>query len=156
MPSNNDTIILGVGGSGPTKKWSTDYFAKLIEEITKIKKYTFLIAGGIDEQPVAAQLKKKFSDIKIISLCEKSIKESINLIDGSKIYIGNDTGFMHLCAGLGISSYGLFGDTPTNYSDYSNKITPITPRDIKHVGHGTMGMNKIYPEDTLEKIKEII
>ena len=40
-PNNNDTIILGVGGSGPTKKWSTDYFAKLIEEITKIKKYTF-------------------------------------------------------------------------------------------------------------------
>ena len=155
-PNNNDTIILGVGGSGPTKKWSTDYFEKLIEEITKIKKYTFLIAGGIDEQPVAAQLKKKFLGIKIISLCEKSIKESINLIDGSKIYIGNDTGFMHLCAGLGISSYGLFGDTPTNYSDYSNKIIPITPRDIKLVGHGTMGMNKIYPEDALEKIKEII
>ena len=105
---------------------------------------------------MAAQLKKIFPDIKIISLCEKSIKESTNLIDGSKIYIGNDTGFMHLCAGLGISSYGLFGDTPTNYSDYSNKITPITPRDIKHVGHGTMGMDKIYPEDVLEKIKEII
>jgi len=105
---------------------------------------------------VAAQLKEKFSDIKIISLCEKSIKESINLIDGSKIYIGNDTGFMHLCAGLGISSYGLFGDTSTNYSDYSNKIIPITPRGIKLVGQGTMGMNKIYPEDALEKIKEII
>jgi len=154
--NNNDTIVLGIGGSGPTKKWSTDYFIKLINQILKIKKYNFILAGGMHEQQVGTQLKALFPDTTIISLCEKTISESMSLINGAKIYIGNDTGFMHLSAGLGIPSYGLFGDTPINYSDYTDRITPITPTNIKNVGHGMMGMNKIYPEDVLEKIKEII
>ena len=46
------------------------------------------------------------------SLCEYKIDECIDFLVQSKIYIGNDTGFMHLSASLGLHSYGLFGDTP--------------------------------------------
>lgn len=151
-----DTIVLGIGGSGPTKKWPTNYFSKLISQILKIKKYTFLLAGGIHEQQIASQLEKLFPEITMISLCEKTIHESMDLINGAKIYIGNDTGFMHLSAGLDIPSFGLFGDTSTNYADYTDNITSITPLDIKNVGHGTMGMNIIYPDDVFSKIKDII
>ena len=44
------------------------------------------------------------------------------IINSSKLYIGNDTGFMHLSAGLNVPSIGLFGDTPLSYANYNKNI----------------------------------
>ena len=57
-----------------------------------------------------------------------SIKESLDEISGASFYVGNDTGFMHLCGSIGIKSFGLFGDTPINYVSYNKLILPIMPR----------------------------
>ena len=128
----------------------------MINKISNIKEYTFLLAGGPEEQTIAAQLVNALPNIKIISTCDKNIEKSINLIEDAKLYIGNDTGFMHLSAGLGIPSFGLFGDTPTNYADYTNKITSITPDNISVVTHGSLAMNQISVDCVMLKIKEII
>ena len=156
VPAHKNNIVLGIGGSGPTKKWAVENFIEMINEINKIKKYNFLLAGGKIEHDVASEIIQKIPDTAINSLCHENINEAINLIEGSKIYIGNDTGFMHLSAGLGIPSFGLFGDTPTNYSDYTSRIYPIIPSDMTSVGHGSMAMNKISVEHVMMKIKEII
>jgi heptosyltransferase-2 len=153
---SSDNIIIGIGGSGPTKKWPTQNFIELINKIKLLKKCNFLLAGGEQEQEVATKLIMALPDVTIISLCNKKISEAINLIEGAKLYIGNDTGFMHLCAGLGILSYGLFGDTPANYADYAKKITPIIPVGIDIVGHGSLAMNKISADHVFEQIKQSI
>lgn len=153
---SSDNIIIGIGGSGPTKKWPTQNFIELINKIKLQKKCNFLLAGGEQEQEVATKVIRTLPDVKIISLCNKKINEAINLIEGAKLYIGNDTGFMHLCAGLGILSYGLFGDTPTNYADYAKKIKPIIPAGIGIVGHGSLAMNKISADHVFEQIKQSI
>ena len=54
-----------------------------------------------------------------------SIKESLDEISGASFYVGNDTGFMHLCGSIGIKSFGLFGDTPINYVSYNKLILQI-------------------------------
>ena len=156
LTTKKNNIILGIGGSGPTKKWPTEKFIKLINQISNIKEYAFLLAGGPEEQPIAAQLINALPNIKIISTCDKNIEKSINLIEDAKLYIGNDTGFMHLSAGLGIPSFGLFGDTPSNYADYTNKITSITPENISVVTHGSLAMNQISVDCVMLKIKETI
>lgn len=154
--TKKNNIILGIGGSGPTKKWPTENFIRLINQISNVKKYTFLLAGGPEEEAIAAQLINSLPNINIISTCDKSIEESIDLIEDAKLYIGNDTGFMHISAGLEIPSFGLFGDTPANYADYTSKITSITPHDILTVTHGSLAMNKISVENVMLKIKGII
>jgi len=156
LENNKNNIILGIGGSGPTKKWAVENFIELINRINKIKKYNFLLAGGKLERHVASEIIQKIPDTAINSLCDANISEAISLIEGSKVYIGNDTGFMHLSAGLGVPSFGLFGDTPINYSDYTNRIYPIIPSSMTSVGHGSMAMNKISVEHVMSKIKEII
>ena len=114
------------------------------------------MAGGLFEKSFAKKIIKQFPKIKIKSLCDFNIKKSINIVDGSKIYIGNDTGFMHICAGLDIQSFGLFGDTPANYASYTKRIKPITPVGIKRVGHGSLAMNKITPDQVFNTIKKFI
>ena len=78
------------------------------------------------------------------------------IINSSKLYIGNDTGFMHLSAGLNVPSIGLFGDTPLSYANYNKNIFPIIPEHFKTVSHNSMAMNKITVEQVLAKAKEFI
>lgn len=152
----NDNIVIGIAGSGPTKKWPTENFIKLIEQIELIKKHKFILAGGDNEKEIAKIIKAALPKIHIDSLCNLTIEESIKFISGSKCYIGNDTGFMHICAGLSIPSYGLFGDTPINYSSYTNKIIPLSPADNKFITHGSLAMDQITVNEVLSEVKKVI
>lgn len=122
-----DTITIGIGGSGQNKKWPIDNYISLIKKILKIRKFNFIIAGGKEEEKDFQKIKQALDQLKVnlVSLCNHSIKDAVTEISKSKLYIGNDTGFMHIAGCLGIESYGIFGDTSINYCDYNKKIYPI-------------------------------
>lgn len=145
-------IVIGIGGSGQNKKWPIENFIKLIEMINDYKKSSFLIAGGHEENKEAEEMIRILKNVEIISLCKLNVKSAIDKINSAKLYIGNDTGFMHICGSLGIKSYGLFGDTPTNYVDYNNLITPLIPENFNKISHDSMAMNKILVDYVYKKI----
>jgi heptosyltransferase-2 len=154
---NSNQIIIGIGSSGPTKKWSTENYISLIKRINN-KNIKFYLAGGNNEieNQIANQIKNTITQNEIESLCHLSIEQIIPIINSSKLYIGNDTGFMHLSAGLNIPSIGLFGDTPLSYANYNKNIFPIIPEGFKTVGHNSNAMNKITVEQVINKVKEFI
>jgi heptosyltransferase-2 len=155
--ANKNQVIIGIGSSGPTKRWSTDNYISLINKINN-KEMKFYLAGGNNEieNKISNEIKIKLQNNKIESLCLKNIEEIMPIISESKLYIGNDTGFMHLSAGLGIPSIGLFGDTPLSYANYSENIFPIIPDNFKTVGHGSNAMNQITVDQVLKKVKNFI
>lgn len=145
---NKNTIVIGIGGSGQNKKWKIDNYIKLIEILSKKKpKYNFLIAGGKDELQDFKKIKQKLPRCNLINLCNLSIERCLSFLEGSKFYVGNDTGFMHLCGSLGIKSFGIFGDTPSDYCNYNNNLVPILPRGYKETKQGDGVLNKIFVAD---------
>jgi len=154
---NNNQIIIGIGSSGPTKKWPTENYIELIKRINN-KNIKFCLAGGENEieNQIANKIINEIKDNKIESLCSLSIEEIMPIINSSKLYIGNDTGFMHLSAGLNIPSIGLFGDTPLSYANYTKNIMPIIPKNFKTVGHNSIAMNQITVEQVLNEVKKFI
>jgi len=154
---NNNQIIIGIGSSGPTKKWPTENYIGLIKRINN-KNIKFCLAGGENEieNQIANKIINEIKDNKIESLCSLSIEEIMPIINSSKLYIGNDTGFMHLSAGLNIPAIGLFGDTPLSYANYTKNIIPIIPKNFKTVGHNSMAMNQITIEQVLNEVKKFI
>jgi len=154
---NNNQIIIGIGSSGPTKKWPTENYIELIKRINN-KNIKFCLAGGGNEieNQIANKIINEIKDNKIESLCSLSIEEIMPIINSSKLYIGNDTGFMHLSAGLNIPSIGLFGDTPLSYANYTKNIMPIIPKNFKTVGHNSIAMNQITVEQVLNVVKKFI
>jgi len=154
---NNNQIIIGIGSSGPTKKWPTENYIELIKRINN-KNIKFCLAGGENEieNQIANKIINEIKDNKIESLCSLSIEEIMPIINSSKLYIGNDTGFMHLSAGLNIPAIGLFGDTPLSYANYTKNIIPIIPKNFKTVGHNSMAMNQITIDQVLNEVKKFI
>ena len=154
---NNNQIIIGIGSSGPTKKWPTENYIELIKRINN-KNITFYLAGGNNEieNQIANKIINEVKENRIESLCSLSIEEIMPIINSSKLYVGNDTGFMHLSAGLNIPAIGLFGDTPLSYANYTKNILPIIPENFKTVGHNSMAMNKITVSQVLNEVKKLI
>jgi heptosyltransferase II len=154
---NNNQIIIGIGSSGPTKKWPTENYIELIKRINN-KNITFYLAGGNNEieNQIANKIINEVKENRVESLCSLSIEEIMPIIKSSKLYVGNDTGFMHLSAGLNIPAIGLFGDTPLSYANYTKNILPIIPEKFKTVGHNSMAMNKITVNQVLSEVKKII
>jgi heptosyltransferase-2 len=154
---NNNQIIIGIGSSGPTKKWPTENYIELIKRINN-KNITFYLAGGNNEieNQIANKIINELHESRVESLCSLSIEEIMPIINSSKLYVGNDTGFMHLSAGLNIPAIGLFGDTPLSYANYTKNIFPIIPENFKTVGHNSMAMNKITVDQVLDEVKKFI
>ena len=154
---NNNQIIIGIGSSGPTKKWPTENYIELIKRINN-KNITFYLAGGNNEieNQIANKIINEAKENRVESLCSLSIEEIMPIINSSKLYVGNDTGFMHLSAGLNIPAIGLFGDTPLSYANYTKNILPIIPKNFKTIGHNSMAMNKITVDQVFNEVKKFI
>ena len=151
-------ILLGIGGSGPSKRIPASTFINVIEKISKIRICKFFLATGkIDEEQVILNyiLKSKFGAI-CKPLDAFSIKEILPLIKSCDLSICNDTSFSHLSAALGVKTITLMADTPLIYGNYSSKMFPIIPDGEETVSHNTLGKEKISSQKIIDKFIEII
>ena len=150
-------ILLGIGGSGPTKRIPSRIFLEVINKILKIKKCKFFLATGKnkEEQVILNEiLDTKFKNF-CVPLDELSIKETLPIIKSCNLSICNDSCFSHLSAALGIKTITLMADTPLIYGNYSSNMFPILPDGEETVSHNTLGKEKISPEKIFNKFIEI-
>ena len=151
-------IVLGVGGSGPTKRVPAKTFIKLIRLITNAYSCRFFLATGKnkEEQEILKEiLNTEFKD-KCVRLDELSISETLSIIKNCDISICNDSSFSHLSSGLGIKTIVLMTDTPLLYGSYSSRMYPIIPDGEITVTHNTLGKDKINPDKIFDQLKKII
>ena len=155
---NEIIILLGIGGSGPTKRIPSKTFLNLIEKILSVKKCKFFLATGKDkeEQNILNEILNSKYKKNFIPLDNYSIKETLPIIKNCNLSICNDSSFSHLSAALGVKTITLMADTPLIYGNYSSKMFPIIPEGEKTVSHNTLGKEKIDPQKIFEKFLEII
>ena len=155
---NEVNILLGIGGSGSTKRIPAKTFLNVIEKITSVKNCKFFLATGnnSEEQEILNEiLQSKFRN-NFTRLDNLSIKEILPVIKNCILSVCNDSSFSHLSAALGVNTITLMADTPLIYGSYSSKMFPIIPDGVKTVSHKTLGKDKINPQKIFDKIIEIL
>ena len=156
--SNEINVLLGIGGSGPTKRIPSKTFLSVMEKIYNFKKSKFFLATGKndDEQRILNEiLNSKFKD-KCIPLDNLSIADTLPIIKNCNISICNDSSFSHLSSALGIKTITLMADTPLIYGSYSSNMYPIIPDGETTVSHNTFGKDRINPNKIFDKFLSII
>ena len=151
-------VLLGIGGSGPTKRIPSKTFLNVMERLENFKKCRFFLATGKneDEQKILMEiLNTKFRE-KCVALDNLSIKETLPIIKNCNVAICNDTSFSHLSSALGIKTITLMADTPLIYGSYNTNMHPIIPDGETTVSHNTHGKDKINPDKIYEKLLSII
>ena len=157
---NNDqkNIMLGIGGSGPTKRVPATTFIKLMRLISNAYRCRFFLATGKDkeEQEILNEILNTEFKEKCVSLDELTISETLPIIKNCDISICNDSSFSHLSSGLGIKTIVLMADTPLVYGNYSPRMYPIIPDGEITVTHDTLGKDKINPDKIFDQLKKIL
>ena len=151
-------ILLGIGGSGPTKRIPAKTFINVIKMISEERKCKFFLATGKDndEQLILNEIiKSKYKDL-CRPLDNLSIKETLPLIKNCSLSICNDSSFSHLSAALGIKTITLMADTPLIYGNYSSIMFPIIPEGEQTVTHNTLGKDRISSEKILSQVIKLL
>jgi len=155
---NFKNILLGIGGSGPTKRIPPNIIIKFMELICDTNAAKFFLATGkdIDEQIILKEIMNSKFKEKCIPLDNLNIVDILPIIKNCDISICNDSSFSHLSAALEIPTIVMMADTPLIYGDYSPNMHPIIPDGYKTVSHNTLGKNKINPEKVFKKFIELL
>ena len=150
-------ILLGIGGSGPTKRIPPKIFIEFMNLCLKNFKCRFFLATGNknEEIKIMNEIVNYHKNI-CTPLNELSISETLPVIKNCNIAVCNDSSFSHLSAGLGKPTIVLMSDTPLIYGSYSSKMHPIIPDGVENVTHGTKGKEQINPLKIFEKFQILI
>ena len=150
-------ILLGIGGSGPTKRIPSKIFIEFMNLCLKNFKCRFFLATGNknEEIKIMNEILNYHKNI-CTPLNELSISETLPVIKNCNIAVCNDSSFSHLSAGLGKPTIVLMSDTPIIYGSYSSKMHPIMPDGVENVTHGTEGKEQINPLKIFEKFQILI
>ena len=157
--SNAKNIICGISASGPTKRWNIKNYIKLFQNLNKEMECTFFLAGGLKDENLIKEITSSSIGPNCISLSNLNIAEAIPIIASSQYYIGNDTGWGHICSGLNLKSLFLFCDSPPKaYASYANNISIVLPEGetFESCGHNTRGKDKILFDEVFKKSLELI
>ena len=154
LKKNKKNIIIGAGSSGPTTKWGTSNYIKLIAELKKKHDCYFLILCGINEDEISNQIIRSIGSESCSSICKKKINEIVPIISICDLYIGNDSFGHHVACQTSVPSIILLLDTPRAYSDYSKNQHQVLPEkiNIEDISHdSTISPNRIKVESVLKK-----
>ena len=159
ITDNTKNIICGISASGPTKRWAINNYIKLFENLNKKIKCKFFLAGGPKDENLIKEVMSSSIGINCVSFSQMNIVETMPIIAACQYYIGNDTGWGHICSGLNLKSLFLFCDSPPiAYASYSNNISVVLPKGetIETCGHNTKGKDNILYEEVFKKSLELI
>ena len=159
ITNKTKNIIFAPSASGPTKRWNIKNYIKLLENINSKYICKFFIAGGSNDEELIKEIMNSTIGKNCISFSKMTIAETIPIISACQYYIGNDTGWGHISAGLNLKSLFLFMDSPPlAYGVYSKNISIIVPEGetIESCSHNTRGQNKIPFDHVQERTLEIL
>ena len=150
-------ILLGIGGSGPTKRIPPKVFIEFMNLCLKNFKCRFFLATGNKNEEIEIMNEiLSYHKNLCTPLNELSISETLPIIKNCNIAVCNDSSFSHLSAGLGKPTIVLMSDTPLIYGSYSSKMHPLIPDGVENVTHGTEGKERINPLKIFEKFQILI
>ena len=155
---NQTNILLGIGGSGHTKRIPPEIFLKFMKLCSINYDCRFFLATGEkeEEQKILNEILQSEFRNRCVALDKLDLVDILPIISNCKISVCNDSSFSHLSAAFGIQTIVLMADTPMLYGSYSPNMHPIIPDGESSVTHDTLGKDKINPDKVFKKFKEIL
>ena len=114
-------VVICPGGNWKPKLWPVNNFNRVIKIINKeFTNVKFIIVGSVSEKEYYYEnVIKDINKELIIDLMGESLTLTSAFMKKCNLFIGNDSGLMHLSAASNLKTIGLFG--PTNDKIYAPK-----------------------------------
>ena len=108
-------VVVGCGASFPYKLPSPELYQHLVARLTGTWGGRIVLVGAAADQPQGALILQRFSAAKITStIGELGLHQLSALLSGARLYVGPDSGPIHMAAATGIPVIEI-GWVPANY-----------------------------------------
>ena len=164
LSKNNKYIVIFPGGNWKPKLWSIENYNKLMKLIhSNNQNIKFIIVGSeFEKKHCFNKLTSGINKEYIIDLFGFNLTLTSAYMKKCNLFIGNDSGLMHLSVASNLQTIALFG--PTNdkvYGPYgNNNIVLRTDESYEHfqsikINPNISYMNSILPSKVSKIIEEI-
>lgn len=114
-------LAIQPGAQWLTKRWPVEKFAEVAVKAARMLELDIVLIGAPSERPLAQQLQLQIQtekqDARVVNLAgETSLKQLAALMERAEILLTNDSGPMHLAAGLKVPLVGVFTSTSARRS----------------------------------------
>jgi lipopolysaccharide heptosyltransferase I len=116
-------LIVNPGGGWRTKCWSPENYALLIREWAAAHTERIVVTGAPSEEPVIQEILTSAGTISA-HYFPTTLIQFIALARRARLFVGGDTGPLHLAAAMGTPIVGIFGPTDPVRNG------PLAPDDI--------------------------
>ncbi len=156
--------ILHTGSKKELKKWSSEKYIQLAEYLKKSKSLDIIFIGDNSEKMQIEKMQKNISFPTFSVAGDFLLLDFAALASKAKLFVGNDSGPMHIAAALNIPTLGLFGPGPEKIfypvgkkANVVHHILECNPCDQIHCKHPTNTcMNRIMLNEVIEKIEKLM
>jgi ADP-heptose:LPS heptosyltransferase len=130
VPAGGPIVALAPTANWAPKVWPADRFADVFRTVAPAGAVPVVLGGpGSAEQAMAAPLLRALPGA--VDLVGKlSLPQVAACLERAALFVGNDSGLMHLAAAAGAPTIGLFG--PTDAATYA----PAGPKSVAVLGQG--------------------
>ena len=116
-------VVMAPGAGWPGKMWPCDRFAEVAEWLTRERRLRVVIVGAAGENELGACIVRRVPEA-IDLVGQTSWGQLAGVLQRARLWIGNDSGSMHLAAALNVPTVALFGPTV---------VSKWAPRGEKHI-----------------------
>lgn len=129
------TLVIHPGARWITKRWPIEKFAVIACKAMREYGFSTLILGSPAENAVAAQLQQLLCQLYPAGEVENltgttNLKELAALLEAAHVVLTNDSGPMHLAAGLGTPVIGLFTCTSSVRSGPPGEMHELVATEV--------------------------
>jgi len=109
-------IAIHPGSPIPLKRWMPERYAELADWLIARKQAKILFVGVADEMPIITKIQQLMRAESINIAGKTTLTQLASILHISNVFIGNDSGPMHLAAAVGTPTIGLYGPgDPTRF-----------------------------------------
>jgi lipopolysaccharide export system permease protein len=136
LPTGKPVLALGPAANWPLKQWPVDYFIELVKGLTgpesALRDASIMVLADTHERVQIDPLLKAIPDNRRIEIIGRDLQTAAACLKRARLYIGNDSGLMHLSAALGTPTLGLFGPGfPHIYGPWGSKCAYVTTPETR-------------------------
>src|SRR5579859_6312578 len=137
ISSDQRYAVIRPGASQANKRWPTERFAAIAQWLREAHGIATVVNLGPGDKQIAAEVKQGFAALGII-ISDLDLRGLVALLEGSSLFIGNDTGPTHIAAALGKKSVVIFGASDSKvWSPWKTEYRLVeNPFPCKQCPHG--------------------
>ncbi|MEY9985997.1 heptosyltransferase-3 [Bradyrhizobium yuanmingense] len=143
-------IAINMGGKAAEKDWGIERWLELLQRLAaSFGDHPLLIVGAAEDSERARQVGQAWPAAVIDTCGRLSPRESAAALRSAKLFIGHDSGPLHLAAATGVPCVGLFGNF--------NKPMKWHPYGAGHaIIHNMRGMTAISVNEVLDTAIQLL